>query len=208
MEKSSSPAPSHPITRSLAAVGAGALLLGASAVLLNLLRPSLPYSIRQKPGASLDSNEFLRFLSIVTDGTVRRSRLTRLKNGTEFYPAELEAIRGARNTVNLEYYEFAEGRVSTAVLDALIERAHAGVEVRLIVDAAGSFHTRSLLFQLPQSRRWPDALVQPSASRRLAKGEQPYSPQADGDRRQNGLYRRCGHCRPLALQHSQSPGMA
>jgi cardiolipin synthase len=94
----------------------------------------------------LDSDEFIQFLSVITDGTLRRARITRLKNGAEFYPAELDAIRHARSAVNLEYYTFAEGRVSAEMLDALTERARAGVEVRLIVDAVGSFHTHASWF--------------------------------------------------------------
>lgn len=137
---------SHTATRALAAVGAGALLLGASAVLLDLFGPKLPYSMTSDPAHPLDSDEFLEFLSTVTDGTVHRCRITRLKNGNEFYPAELEAIRGARHSVNLEYYTFDQGRVSAEVLDALIERARAGVEVRLTVDAIGSFHTHASWF--------------------------------------------------------------
>lgn len=132
-------------TRTLAAVGAGALLLGTSAILLDLFGPAIPYSMNADDDA-LDSDEFMEFLSAVTDGAVRRSRVSRLKNGAEFYPAELDAIRRARQAINLEYYTFAEGKVSAAILDALTERARAGVEVRLIVDAIGSFRTRDAWF--------------------------------------------------------------
>lgn len=133
-------------TRALAAIGAGALLLGTSAVLLDLFGPSILYSMKADPALPLDSDEFVQFLSIVTDGTIRRSRITRLKDGIEFYPAELDAIRNARQSINLEYYTFAEGRVSAEILEALTERAQAGVEVRLIVDAIGSFHTHASWF--------------------------------------------------------------
>ncbi|HEX4067289.1 MAG TPA: phospholipase D-like domain-containing protein [Acidobacteriaceae bacterium] len=134
------------VTRGLAVVGAGALVLGAATVAMDLFGSALPYSIKEKLDCALDSDEFVQFLSAVTDGTVRRARVTRLRNGEEFYPAQLEAIRGARKAVNLEQYEFEEGQVSRAFLDALTERARAGVEVRLTVDAAGSFHTRDSYF--------------------------------------------------------------
>lgn len=133
-------------TRALAAVGAGALLLGASAVLLDLFGPAIPYSMKEDPAHPLDSDEFLQFLSIVTDGTIRRSRIMRLKDGREFYPAELDAIRDARRSINLEYYSFEEGKVAAEVLEALTQRARAGVEVRVIVDAIGSFHTHASWF--------------------------------------------------------------
>lgn len=137
----------HAVTRSLAAVGAGALLLGSGAALLNLFGPALPYSISEGLDCPLDDEKFIEFLSVVTDGTMRRCKLTRLRNGEEFYPAELEAIRGARRSVNLEYYEFGEGRVPGEFLDALVDKAKAGVEVRLTVDAAGSFSTHGSYFR-------------------------------------------------------------
>jgi cardiolipin synthase len=137
---------SHPATRVLAAVGAGALVLGASAVLRDLFGPAISYSMNADLGCPVVSDEFVQFLSVVTDGAIRRCRITRLKNGAEFYPAELDAIRRARHAINLEYYNFSEGKVSSEILDALIERARGGVEVRLIVDAVGSFHTHSSWF--------------------------------------------------------------
>jgi cardiolipin synthase len=132
--------------RGLAVVGAGALILGATTALTDLFGPALPYTLREPPDHPLDSDEFRQYLSVVTDGALRRAQMTRLRNGEEFYPAELAAIRGAQQSINLEYYEFAEGHIAGQMLEALIERARAGVEVRLIVDAVGSFHTSDRFF--------------------------------------------------------------
>ncbi|MFP5226556.1 MAG: phospholipase D-like domain-containing protein [Acidobacteriota bacterium] len=134
------------ITRGLAVVGAGALALGAATVLIDLFGSALPYSFANRLNCALDSDEFLEFLSVVTNGAVRRARVTRLTNGEQFYPAQLAAIRSARRAVILEQYEFAEGRVSGEFLDALVERARAGVAVRIMVDAAGSFRTHDAYF--------------------------------------------------------------
>src|SRR5665213_4070233 len=112
---------SHPATRALAAVGVGAALFYGYRVLLDFFGPVIPYSMRTDVGCALDSDEFIQFLSLVTSGTIRRSRITRLKNGVEFYPAELEAIRRARHAINLEFYEFHEGEVSGEMLAALEE---------------------------------------------------------------------------------------
>ena len=136
-----SPRSSHPATRALAAIGVGALVFQTTRVLLDFFGPALPYSMPDDNGFALDSPEFLQFLSLVTDGTLRRSRITRLKNGAEFYPAVLEAITRARSAINLEFYEFGRGQIGDAVLAALTERARAGVAVRLVVDALGSFGT-------------------------------------------------------------------
>ena len=136
----------HLATRALATVGVGALLFYGSRFLLDFFGPSVPYSMPDKNEAALDSEEFIQFLSLVTDGTRRRSRITRLKNGVEFYPAQLEAIRRAKHAINLESYEYLEGQISDEMLAALTERAAAGVEVRIIVDALGSFSTRFAYF--------------------------------------------------------------
>jgi cardiolipin synthase A/B len=132
-------------SRTFAALGMSAVALYGAKVLINVFGPQPPFTM-QSLDVPLDSEEFIQFLSILTDGTRRRSRLHRLKNGSEFYPAELEAIRSARHTVNMEFYEFSPGEVSRGILNALIERARAGVDVRLIVDAAGSFGTPNSYF--------------------------------------------------------------
>ena len=137
---------SHPATRALAVVGAGSLLFYATRFLLNYFGPALPYDMPGGSGPALDSEEFIQFLSLVTDGTRRRSRLTRLKDGIEFFPAQLGAIRRAKHTVNLEFYEFKPGHVADEMMAALTQKAAAGVEVRIIVDALGSFSTPNAYF--------------------------------------------------------------
>jgi cardiolipin synthase len=134
------------LKNSLAIVGAGALVLYGAKVLINLFGPQPPYTMSEDLNAALDSEEFVQFLGVVTGGTRRRARLRRLKNGAEFYPAELDAIRRAQRAVNLESYEFQPGRVGDEMLKALIERARKGVEVRIIVDAVGSLGTPNSYF--------------------------------------------------------------
>jgi cardiolipin synthase len=56
-------------------------------------------------------------------------------NGDDCYDALVVAIRGAQHHVHLEYYIFNDDQSGTRVIDALIERARAGTEVRLLVDA-------------------------------------------------------------------------
>jgi cardiolipin synthase len=138
--------PSHPATRALAAVGVGAVVILGTRFLIDFFGSAVPYSMTGQNTAALDSEDFIQFLSLVTDGTRRHSRISRLKNGVEFYPAYLQAIRRAKHAINLEFYEFNEGRVGDDILTALTERAAAGVEVRIIVDALGSFATRSAYF--------------------------------------------------------------
>jgi cardiolipin synthase len=61
-----------------------------------------------------------------------------LSGGARTFDAIFEAIREARDHVHLEYYIFEPDAIGTALRDLLIERARAGVTVRLLLDALGS----------------------------------------------------------------------
>jgi cardiolipin synthase len=136
----------HPATQALASVGAATLLVLGARFLTHFLGSSRAFGMHHSPDVPLDSPAFLQFLSVVTNGAVRRARTTRLRNGVEFYPAQLTAIRAARRSINMEFYEFLDGSVVQEFLTALTARARAGVEVRVLVDALGSFGQRSSLF--------------------------------------------------------------
>lgn len=71
----------------------------------------------------------------------RRSfnRVTPLRTGGEAFPAMLEAIAAARRHVYLEMYILRADRIGQRFKTALIERAQAGVVVRLLYDSLGSF---------------------------------------------------------------------
>jgi cardiolipin synthase len=133
--------------RVLAAIGAGAVGLYTARTLINLFGPALPYSMSECPGNSNESPEFLQFLSTVTNAQVRHAHFRPLVNGPEFYPAELEAIRRAKRAIDLEFYEWQKGQVSDEFLAALTERAQHGVEVRIVLDALGSFMAPRSMFK-------------------------------------------------------------
>ncbi len=61
-----------------------------------------------------------------------------LQNGDRFYPAMLEAIEGAKDSVNFEVYIFESDETGRKFIDAFVSRARAGVEVRLLLDWFGS----------------------------------------------------------------------
>jgi len=60
-----------------------------------------------------------------------------LINGKEIFPSMLEEIRKAKKSINLESYIWASGKVSDQFVEALSERAKAGVKVHAMVDGAG-----------------------------------------------------------------------
>ena len=67
-----------------------------------------------------------------------------LRDAGENYPAWLAAIRSATRSIMLECYIVADDEVGHQFLDALTERALAGVQVRVIYDWLGSFRGRRM----------------------------------------------------------------
>ena len=70
-----------------------------------------------------------------------------LVDGGATYDAILQAVAAARDHVHLEYYIFMPDRTGTRLRDALVERARAGVKVKLLVDAVGSSKLRAGFLQ-------------------------------------------------------------
>jgi cardiolipin synthase len=90
----------------------------------------------------VDSPEFARILGVLSDAELHHdTHVEVLTNGAAFYEAELEAIRRARGHISLEAYIFQKGEIANRFIEALTERARAGVEVRVVMDAIGSFNT-------------------------------------------------------------------
>src|SRR5205085_5072683 len=54
-------------------------------------------------------------------------------------PAMLDAIRAATETINMECYIFKKSEIGDRFVEALCERARAGVRVTIVMDAIGSF---------------------------------------------------------------------
>lgn len=109
---------------------------------LALFEPGLDYKISVPSSAPLESEDFLRMIEALTDAKIhRQSQVEVLTNGEVYYEAELEAIREARHNINLEAYIFQKGEVAGRFIEALTERARAGVRVNLVLDAIGSFAT-------------------------------------------------------------------
>ncbi|KWS05425.1 Cardiolipin synthetase [Lysobacter capsici AZ78] len=77
--------------------------------------------------------------------TATQARL--LIDGGAKYAALLADIAQARERIHLEYYIYQPDRTGTALRDALIERARAGVTVRLLLDAVGSGATKQRFIQ-------------------------------------------------------------
>ncbi|MDF2461013.1 MAG: cardiolipin synthase [Candidatus Saccharibacteria bacterium] len=62
---------------------------------------------------------------------------TILKDGEQIFPAMLEDVRRAEHSIEFLSFVFWRSRVASEFATALIDRAKAGVKVRLLVDAVG-----------------------------------------------------------------------
>lgn len=67
-------------------------------------------------------------------------------DGYQFFPALLQAIKGATNHIHLDTYIFADDPLGRLVSDALIAKAREGVEVRLIYDDVGCWRVPERFF--------------------------------------------------------------
>jgi len=85
----------------------------------------------------------LQMLARVVEKVVERpllpgNRVEPLVNGDEAFPVMLEAIRNARHSISLQTYIFDRDELGTAFSHALGEATRRGVEVRVLIDAAGT----------------------------------------------------------------------
>jgi len=90
-----------------------------------------------------DHGGHLQMLARVVGRMVERpllpgNRIDLLVNGDEAYPAMLEAIQHARQTVSFVTYIFDRDEIGMAFAHALGEAVRRGVEVRVLMDATGT----------------------------------------------------------------------
>jgi cardiolipin synthase len=150
--------PSLPIY-ALLIFAVGGLVVFLLTFLIALFHPGMEYRMPAGPATDSRSSEFARMVALIADSEPHPgTRVEVLTNGPCFYEAELEAIRQAKRHICLEAYIFQKGAVASRFLEALTERARAGVEVRVTLDAIGSFntwrHTCRDLIQAGGDVRW------------------------------------------------------
>ena len=122
--------------QTLAAIGAAAII----AVIVTLF-----FSLGRRPGRlvptqapAVDAPEFLAAVAGTAGSPVRKGGTVHLlNNGVQFFPALLQAIRDAKQTITFSVYIWEPGQANDQVSAALIERARAGVQVRVLIDGMG-----------------------------------------------------------------------
>jgi cardiolipin synthase len=83
--------------------------------------------------------QFLRSMGLLVGPSILGgNRATELVNGDAIFPAMLEAIRGAKQSILFETFIYWSGEIGNEIADALSERAKAGVRVHVLMDWVGS----------------------------------------------------------------------
>ena len=89
------------------------------------------------------------------------NRIELLVNGEEAYPAMLDEIGGARESVGLCTYIFDNDRVGLQFVSALADAVARGVDVKVLVDAVGETYSRPRISSLLGEKGVPTARFMP-----------------------------------------------
>jgi cardiolipin synthase len=96
------------------------------------------YELHGNQDLDVGSEEFMRAAETITGAPITTGdEVDLLVNGDEIFPVYLQTIREAERTLNLVTYAYWRGDIARQVADALAERAKAGVEVNVVIDAMG-----------------------------------------------------------------------
>jgi cardiolipin synthase len=107
-------------------------------VIVVLFTPGINYHLSRR--TSIHDPGFLYMLQSTCQAALHNGNaIAVFTNGPNFYPAMLEAIRGATHSINMECYIFQPGKIADQFIAALSDRAKHGVNVTIVVDALGSF---------------------------------------------------------------------
>ncbi|MFO0584741.1 MAG: phospholipase D-like domain-containing protein [Anaeromyxobacter sp.] len=106
-------------------------------------------SIARAPGGSLRTLADQAFSRAAGAPLVGGNAVRLLRDAGENFPAWLAAIEGAKESISVEAYIFAEDRLGERFRDALAARARAGVTVRVLQDWLGSLGEASRSFWRP-----------------------------------------------------------
>jgi len=117
------------------AVGAGAGLYALQAV-----------RYRRSVGRRFDvtdvpppgSPEFSQLLEAMTAAPLRRGNRVKVMRNGETLVEMLDAISSAKSTIDFSSYIYWPGDIADDFTEALVERARAGVDINMVVDAYGS----------------------------------------------------------------------
>ena len=106
-------------------------------ILVFLFTPGINYHLSQR--TSIHEPDFLYTLQSTCQAALHHGNsVTVFTNGVSFYPAMLEAIGQATQSINMELYIFQPGKIADQFVAELSAKARQGVTVTIVVDAIGS----------------------------------------------------------------------
>ena len=110
------------------------------------LRAGIPAAKLDAPSprtlpASEASRTDLMLRSYGIPGATTGNQVRMLTTGQEGWQGLTEVIDQARKTLDVETFIFSTDGTGQEILNRLVKKAESGVQVRLLIDAIGSFHT-------------------------------------------------------------------
>jgi len=100
------------------------------------------YNLEKNAADALPQANIARDFCVDTETTTVGNEVAVFHDGEQAFQALCDAVSAAKKYIHLEYYIFQDDRTGRHLLSLLTERARAGVEVRLLTDAVGSWGLR------------------------------------------------------------------
>lgn len=116
------------------------------------LSPEQSKALLERLKRSVDPTDVLERHAAVIESVsqsplVKGNKVTLLVDGPATYAAMFEAVRNAKNHIHLETFIMEDDETGRRFADLLLRKQSEGVQVALIYDSAGSFHTSSSFFK-------------------------------------------------------------
>ncbi|MDF7636735.1 cardiolipin synthase [Leuconostocaceae bacterium ESL0958] len=97
---------------------------------------------------TIRAKSLIELFQNINQTPLTKQNQTKLMNNSQaYFDSLMTDLRQAQDSIHLEFYTFANDQTGQAILDILIERAKAGVEVHVLYDSLGSFTTRPSFFK-------------------------------------------------------------
>jgi len=123
----------------------------AVAVAMNFATPEKKIERKVEHRHAIADPQFRREMSVLLGPAILPgNHVTGYQNGDEIFPAMLDAIASARETITFETYIYWSGDIGQRFADALVDRARAGVAVHLMIDWVGSIKMEEDMLQQMQ----------------------------------------------------------
>ncbi|MEO8216642.1 MAG: cardiolipin synthase [Acidobacteriota bacterium] len=104
-----------------------------------MIRRRTPIRYHMKHQFAVRDQAFLQTMHALTGSPmIGGTSVQLLKNGDAIFPSMLDAIRGAKKTINMEFYIYWDGDISRTFTELLAEKSRSGVRVKVVLDAVGS----------------------------------------------------------------------